>query len=209
MTAALEEGEWSAARLGRNLAPGKTRYPFYRRLDGPQGRSGRTENLVPTGIRSRTFQPVVSRYTDWATRHIYIYIYIYIYKEKNICYYLIYYSLYQLMPQMKSRRWYFSMRRQTIEGQDFTTPLRHTTLGRTPIWASCRPEAEISTSQYATLLRERYPCTGRIQTRNHSKRAIVDSRLIDHATTGIGWDDNVYSMFSISCFVWMTKWEKQ
>ena len=32
------------------LPPGKTRYPFYRRLGGPQGRSGRAENLVPTGI---------------------------------------------------------------------------------------------------------------------------------------------------------------
>ena len=30
--------------------PGKTRYPFYRRLGGPQGWSGRAENLVPTGI---------------------------------------------------------------------------------------------------------------------------------------------------------------
>ena len=50
MTAALEGGEWSAARLGRTLPPGKTRYPFYRRLGGPQGRSGRAENLVPTGI---------------------------------------------------------------------------------------------------------------------------------------------------------------
>ena len=70
MTAALEGGEWSAARPGRTLPPGKTRYPFYRRLGGPQGRSGRVENLVPTGIRSRTVQPVVSR--------IYIYIYIYI-----------------------------------------------------------------------------------------------------------------------------------
>ena len=30
----------------------------------PQGRSGRAENLVPTGIRSKTVQPVVSRYTD-------------------------------------------------------------------------------------------------------------------------------------------------
>ena len=45
----------------------KIRYAFYRRLGGPQGRSGRAENLVPTGIRSRTIQPVVSRYTDWAT----------------------------------------------------------------------------------------------------------------------------------------------
>ena len=45
MTAALEGGEWSAARPGRILPPGKTRYPFYRRLGGPQGRSGRAENL--------------------------------------------------------------------------------------------------------------------------------------------------------------------
>ena len=67
MTAALEGGEWSAARPGRNLPPAKTRYPFYRRLGGPQGRSGRAEKPVPTRIRSRTVQPVVSRYTDWAT----------------------------------------------------------------------------------------------------------------------------------------------
>jgi len=52
MTAALEGGEWSTARPGRTLPPGKTRYPFYRRLGGPQGRSGGVENLVPTGIRS-------------------------------------------------------------------------------------------------------------------------------------------------------------
>jgi len=31
------------------LPPVKTWYPFYRRLGGPQGRSGRAENLVPTG----------------------------------------------------------------------------------------------------------------------------------------------------------------
>ena len=46
------------------LPPGKTRYPFYRRLGGPQGRSGLAENLVLTGIRSRTVQPVVSHYND-------------------------------------------------------------------------------------------------------------------------------------------------
>jgi len=34
-TAALEEGEWSAARPGRTLPSGKTRFPFYRRLVGP------------------------------------------------------------------------------------------------------------------------------------------------------------------------------
>ena len=79
MTATLEGGEWSAARPGRTLPPGKSRYPFYKRLGGPQGRSGRAENLVPTGIRSRTVQSVVSRYTDWATRPTYTYICIYIY----------------------------------------------------------------------------------------------------------------------------------
>ena len=57
-------GEWSAAGTGRTLPPRKTRYPFYRRLGGPQGRSERAENLIPTEIRSWTFQPVVSRYTD-------------------------------------------------------------------------------------------------------------------------------------------------
>jgi len=44
--------------------PGKTRYPFYGRLGGPQGRSGWAENLVSTGIRSRTVLPVVSRCSD-------------------------------------------------------------------------------------------------------------------------------------------------
>jgi len=86
MTAVLEGGKWSAARPGRTSPPGKIRYPFYRRLSGPQGRSGRAENLVPIGIRSRTVKPVVSRYTDWATwstnlihTHTHIYTYIYIY----------------------------------------------------------------------------------------------------------------------------------
>jgi len=51
-------GEWSAARPGRTLPLGKTRYPLYRRLGGPQGRSGRRENLIPTGNRSRTVQLV-------------------------------------------------------------------------------------------------------------------------------------------------------
>ena len=58
MTAALEGGEWSAARPGRTLPPGKNRYPFYRRLGGPQGQSGRAENFVPIATRSRTVQPV-------------------------------------------------------------------------------------------------------------------------------------------------------
>jgi len=53
-----------------SLPPWKTRYPMYRRLSRPQGRSGRAKILVPTGIRSQTLQPVVSRYTNWATRPV-------------------------------------------------------------------------------------------------------------------------------------------
>jgi len=70
MTTALEGGEWSAACAGLTLPPGKTQYPFYRRLGGPQGWSGRAENLIPTGVRFWTVQPLVSLYTDWATRPI-------------------------------------------------------------------------------------------------------------------------------------------
>jgi len=67
MTAALEGGEWSVARPGRTLPTVKTLYPFYRSLGGPQSRSGRVENLVPTGIPSRIVQPVVSHFTEWDT----------------------------------------------------------------------------------------------------------------------------------------------
>ena len=42
MTAALEGGEWSAARPGRTLPPGKTRYPFTGGWVGPRaGLDGR------------------------------------------------------------------------------------------------------------------------------------------------------------------------
>ena len=67
MTAAVEGGEWSAARPDHILPPRKSRYPFYRTLGGLQGRSLRAKNLVHIGIGSRTLQPVVIRYTDWAT----------------------------------------------------------------------------------------------------------------------------------------------
>jgi len=72
MTAALEGVEWSAGRPGHTLPPGKTWYPFYRRLGGPQGQSGRAENLIPTGIRSRTVQPVAqSLYRLSYSAHLY------------------------------------------------------------------------------------------------------------------------------------------
>jgi len=49
------------------LPPGKPRYPLYRSLIGPQGRSGRVRKVSPLpGFDPRTVQPVASRYTDWA-----------------------------------------------------------------------------------------------------------------------------------------------
>jgi hypothetical protein len=41
LTSALDGGEWSASRSGRSLPRGKDpQYPLYRRLGGPQSRSG-------------------------------------------------------------------------------------------------------------------------------------------------------------------------
>jgi hypothetical protein len=66
---AIEGGDWSASRTGRSLPPEKTRYPLYRRLDRPQGRSGEVRKISPPrGFDPRTYQLVASRYTDYATR---------------------------------------------------------------------------------------------------------------------------------------------
>jgi hypothetical protein len=51
------------------LSPGKTRYPLYWKLGGPQGQSGWVPKISPPpGFDPRTVQPVASRYTDCATR---------------------------------------------------------------------------------------------------------------------------------------------
>ena len=69
MTMAVEGGEGSALRPGRSLPPGKAGYPMYRRLGGPQGRSGQVRKISPPpGFDPRTVQPVASRYTDYANR---------------------------------------------------------------------------------------------------------------------------------------------
>ena len=64
MTAALEGGEWSAACPGRTLPPGKTRYPFYRRLGGPLGRlwvEAVVANLYSSGALKQTVLRQYSR----------------------------------------------------------------------------------------------------------------------------------------------------
>jgi hypothetical protein len=64
----LEEGgEGSASCPGHSLPPGRTRYPLYRRLGGPQGRSGQVRKISPSpGFNPRTVQPIGSHYTDCA-----------------------------------------------------------------------------------------------------------------------------------------------
>jgi hypothetical protein len=55
---------WSAPRPGR-FTPGKTRYPFYGRLGGPQGQSGQVRKISPPPeFDPRTVYPIASRYTD-------------------------------------------------------------------------------------------------------------------------------------------------
>jgi len=72
MTAALEGGECSTARPGRNLPSGKSRCPFYRRLGGPQGRSGRAENLVKENVLHKNLN--VYGCMSFEDRDIYLYI---------------------------------------------------------------------------------------------------------------------------------------
>ena len=49
------------------IPPRKTRYPLYRRLSGPQDRSGRMRKITPPpGTDPRSVKPVASRNTDWA-----------------------------------------------------------------------------------------------------------------------------------------------
>jgi hypothetical protein len=48
-----------------DLPPGKTRYPLYRGLGGPQGQSGQVQKISsPPEFDPRTIQPVASHYTD-------------------------------------------------------------------------------------------------------------------------------------------------
>jgi hypothetical protein len=67
LTSELDGGGWSTPRPGR-YTPGKeTRYPLYRRPDGPQGRAVQVRKISPTpGFDPRTVMPVANRHTDWA-----------------------------------------------------------------------------------------------------------------------------------------------
>jgi hypothetical protein len=56
----------ASARPDRFTSGKETRYPFYRRLGGPQGQSGRVQKISTlTGFDPAAAQPVANRYTDY------------------------------------------------------------------------------------------------------------------------------------------------
>jgi hypothetical protein len=57
---------WVVNAMPRPLyPPGKSRYPLYRRLGGPQGRSGQVQKILPPlGFNIQTVLPIASCYTD-------------------------------------------------------------------------------------------------------------------------------------------------
>jgi hypothetical protein len=67
LTSALDGGWWSKPRPCCFTPEQDKRYPFYRRLGGPQGRTGRVRKISPTpGFNPRTVQPVASCCTEYA-----------------------------------------------------------------------------------------------------------------------------------------------
>jgi hypothetical protein len=56
-------GVGSQRHVPAALPPGKTRYPLYRRLGGPQGQSGRVRKISPSpGFGPRAVQPSIVYY---------------------------------------------------------------------------------------------------------------------------------------------------
>jgi hypothetical protein len=60
LTSALDGVDGQSHGLAA-LPPGKTRYPSYRRLGGPQGRSGQVQKILPPpGFYPQTVHPVAN-----------------------------------------------------------------------------------------------------------------------------------------------------
>jgi len=61
------QGVGGQCQAPASLPPGKTQYPLYRRLGGPQGWSGEIQKMwPPPGFNPWTVQPIVSCYTNYA-----------------------------------------------------------------------------------------------------------------------------------------------
>jgi hypothetical protein len=189
MTTALEGGEWSAAGSGRNFPPVKNRYPLYRRLGEPQGRSGQVRKISPpSGIRS----------PDRPARNQ---------------------SLYRLSYRAHTSTEYLQKFRQDSQpffnsatapsgGQGIFVIAASRPHSDTPqsvwlLWTSDRPVAETPIWQHTKLTRDRHPCSpaGFEPTIPTSERPQTD--VLDGADTGTGnqpYSDNDNICWSV-CYV--------
>ena len=129
-------GGWSTPRPGRFTTGKEFRYPLYRRLGGPQGRSGRVQKIWPhTGIRSPD-SPARSE------------------------------SLYQLSyPGPKSIRFCFVFCGAAAQRGPWPPPhfwgflITHDASQSVGLlWTSDQHVAETSTWQHTTLTTDRHPC---------------------------------------------------
>jgi hypothetical protein len=70
LTSALDGCGWSTPRPSC-FTPGKTWYPLYGRLSGPQGRPGTVRNILPPPVfHPQTVQPVASRYKGYGENYL-------------------------------------------------------------------------------------------------------------------------------------------
>ena len=73
LTLALEAGGWSTPRPGRFTPRKKTRYPYYKRLGGHQGRSGWVQKIShPPAFCPRTVHSVWNLCTKFAVTILYL-----------------------------------------------------------------------------------------------------------------------------------------
>ena len=138
-----------SSTLRQHFTPGKDPVPIVQGAGWAPGPVWTVaENLVPTGIRSRTVQPVVSHYTNWATWPIYIYIYIYMWKLASIGFKLN--TLQALLPEDGSRL------PKHVEEEILLR--RPTQRKSAPSWLSCSTQAALTycISRYMTFTQHLY-----------------------------------------------------
>jgi hypothetical protein len=72
-TSLLGEDGWSTLRPGRFTPRKEHGISLYKRIGGPQGRSGRVQkSYPPPGFDAETVQPVASSYTAYPSSHLHL-----------------------------------------------------------------------------------------------------------------------------------------
>jgi len=129
---ALEGGEGSASCPGHSLLRGKTQYPSYRRLSGPQGWPGQVRKISsPTAIRSpdrpARSQSLYIVYTVLKSHLFWLFI---LFGEDRLCSFF-YNMLHCYSLTLRLLMSYIYMERLFLTFLDHTQ--RRSTVGRTPL----------------------------------------------------------------------------